>query len=58
MVTAALKRVNADNSEEDDMLQHIFHENITFFLIRRELAMPKRLFSLLKLHKKLYKPIG
>jgi thiazole synthase len=30
MVTAALKRVNADNSEEDDMLQHIFHENITF----------------------------
>ncbi len=30
MVTTALKRVNADNTEEDDMLQHIFHKHITF----------------------------
>lgn len=29
MVTAALKRVDLEN-EEDDMLKHIFHEHITF----------------------------
>ncbi len=29
MVTAALKRINSDDNE-DDMLQHIFHKHITF----------------------------
>ena len=57
MVTVAMKRIELDN-KEDDMLRHIIHPHISYYLIHQEYVLPKKPYLLHKWHVRLLELTG